>query len=48
MTTAVSGLPETALNIAFTSSTVRRVIARSAPGIGGFTGVAPGERINLS
>ena len=48
MTTALAGCSPTLAAIFSTSSTVRRVIPRSIPGIGGTTGEAPGLRINLS
>ena len=48
ITTAFAGFSLTRLVIRSTSSTVRSVIARSTPGIGGTTGEAPGLRINLS
>ena len=48
ITTADLGFDSTLATILSTSSTVRSVIARSTPGIGGTTGEAPGLKINLS
>ncbi|CAB4950609.1 unannotated protein [freshwater metagenome] len=48
ITTALAGFSPTRAVMRSTSSTVRRVIALSTPGIGGTTGDAPGLRINLS
>ncbi len=48
ITTADVGASFTRVVIRSTSSTVRKVIARSTPGIGGTTGDAPGLKINLS
>ena len=48
ITTALAGFSPTRAVMRSTSSTVRRVIALSTPGIGGTTGDAPGLRISLS
>ena len=48
ITTALAGFLSTLAAILSTSSTVRSVIPRSIPGIGGTTGAAPGLRISLS